>query len=224
MSLGDVRPGDIGFGPIHGAVGAGIGAAQLALAAAERGWVWRTGVRSWWRKRHVLVVTKASITLPPGSFHHGRVYATGIITTPQAVQAMPGGAEEIELRNATHWTDEWTFLRPAYALPGQAQDVADAAREYVIRPGGTPYDFRTYGAIPLWRRGIHTKLIKDVISDTDTMMCSRLADAALRDAGWQVFDDGRLPGDVTPSELYRKLTLQPGVQIFSPIHRVTRWS
>ena len=193
-SLSDVRPGDIGFGPIHGAAGAGVGAGQLLLSLAEPGLVIKTKPREWWRKRHVIVVTEAA---------RYEKYARH----PSAVQAMPGGAEEIELAPETHWTAEWTFIRPqydrgssfeiGYENRSQGFKVARAARGFV----GTPYDFLTYGAIPLYRRGVRTERIKQIISGTDTMMCSRLADAALEAAGWNVFDDGRMRGNVTPSEL-----------------------
>jgi hypothetical protein len=43
-------------------------------------------------------------------------------------------------------------------------------------------------------------------------MCSQLADQALADAGFHVFDDGRLPQDVVPAELFRALIDMPGTQ------------
>lgn len=202
MGLEQLRPGDIGIGPIHGVTGFGVGMGQLALATIEPGLIWRQGPRKWWEKRHAGIVT-------PGN---------------RFVQAMPGGAEEIELRPETHWTAEWTFIRPEYITAemmgvgdmdshggaNQGRTVAEAARSYI----GTPYDFATYGAIPLYRVGMRTRSIKRIISDTGTMMCSRLVDAALADAGYHLFEDGRLPGNVTPSELYRQLRRLPHSVLF----------
>jgi hypothetical protein len=195
-TLADLRPGDLAFGPIHGAAGAFVGAAQLALATVEPGLIWRQGPSEWFRKRHCGVITRAE-----GA---GLEYFSGP-SRPKMVQAMPGGAEEIELTPETHWTSEWTFIRPSYVHPEVGYAVADAARGYV----GTPYDFATYAAIPPYRAGLRTARIKSIISGTDTMMCSRLLDASLADAGYHLFDDGRLPGNVTPSEAYRRLRELP---------------
>lgn len=205
-SLADLREGDLAFGPIHGFVGAGVGLAQLALATVEPGLIWRQGVKQWFRKRHCGVITKAG-------------------AVPSMVQAMPGGAEEIELRPETHWTDEWVFLRPDYAradslagVSAQANLVASEALSYI----GTPYDFLTYGAIPPYRAGLRAKALEEIISGTDTMMCSRLVDASLAAAGYHLFDDGRLPGDVTPSEAYRRL-LQLPHSVLLPAHADIGW-
>ena len=184
-----LRAGDLMFGPIGGLAGNLIvGPAQLLLAIAEPGLIWRQGVRKWYGVRHCGIVTP-----------NGRL-----------VQAMPGGVEEIEL-TAKHWTSQYVYIRPRY-WTGQGFDIAEIAHSYI----GTPYDFATYGAIPAYRRGLRTERIKRIISDTDTMMCSRLVDASLADAGFHLFDDGRLPGNVTPSEAFRRLLMMPTEMILRP--------
>lgn len=206
-----LRPGDLMFGPIKGLVGAGIGAAQVILATAEPGMVWEQGIGEWWNKRHCGIIVEASKELPPGSWYRNQQYSTGVITCPRLVQAMPGGVEEIDL-TYEKWNPDYIYIRPRYGTRSwgmnardQADVVAKAARSFV----GTPYDFLTYGAIPAYRRGIRTERIKRIISDTDTMMCSRTVDAALAAASWHLFNDKRLPGDVTPSELYRQVRSMP---------------
>lgn len=179
-----LRRGDLMFGPIHHVTGLGIGAAQVVLAAAEPGLIVRLGVRKWWRYRHTGVVSEQG-------------------ERPRLVQAMPGGAEEVDI-NAGRWTGEYVYLRPTYA-PGQGDEIADAAQSFI----GTPYDFLTYGAIPAYRRGVRTERIKQIISGTDTMMCSRLLDAACAQGRWHLFSDERLPGDVTPSEAFRRVVAMP---------------
>ena len=191
MSEPIINDGDIVFCTIAGGAGAVVAAGQLLLAAGERGWVWDTGVKEWWRKRHVGVA----------------VWHEGLLCI---VQAMPGGVEMVPL-DVTG--GKYTILRPNYSItPGdlnQAKLVARAAMEYI----GTPYDFATYAAIPAYRRGLRTQSIEEIISGIDTMMCSRMVDAALDFAHYHLFDDGRLPGNVTPSELYRQLKRQGATTI-----------
>jgi hypothetical protein len=183
------------FGPIGGLAGnLVVGPAQLLLAAAEPGLIWRQGWRKWFHIRHV-----------------------GVLTSPTTmVQAMPRGAEEIEL-TAKHWTKDYVYIRPAYTDrfstgPDQGLRVAKAARGYV----GTPYNFATYAAIPAHRAGIPIPHLDRYISSRKDMMCSQLADQCLADAGWHVFEDGRLPQDVTPSELFRKMLVMPTEMILRP--------
>lgn len=229
----DLRRGDLMFGPIKGFTGAFVGLGQLLLAVAEPGMIWKQGPGKWFRIRHCGIIVEESRQLPPGSVRHVKSgqyregpspnvdlgdnfikYETGVITAPRLVQAMPGGIEEIDL-TYEKWTPDYIYLRPDYS-PGSPFDpgwenrsqgfqVAHAARSFV----GRPYDFATYPAIPLYRRGVRTKLIKEIISGTDTMMCSRTVDAALEAAGWHLFDDGRMPGNVTPSEVYRRILEMP---------------
>ena len=195
-----LRPGDLMFGPIHGLTGIGVGLAQLLLAVAEPGMIWRQGPGKWFRIRHCGIITEeARLAKRP----QPGLPAGAASEAPKLVQAMPGGIEEIYL-DSSKWNKEYVYIRPAYEF-GQDLRVAAAARSYV----GRPYDFATYGAIPLYRRGIRTKRIEQIISDTSSMMCSRTVDAALCEGGWHLFSDGRLPGNVTPSEVYRRLLQMP---------------
>ena len=165
--LADLRPGDIMFAPIGGLVPGvfPVGLGQLAL-----GEVFRVGRLS---VRHVGIVVEASEHLPPGSsqnlrtkqWHAGSLlpeampfggefqnYPTGVITAPRLVQAMPGGAEEIELRIGTHWTPRHAYLRLPEDYPGQAENAALLAREMI----GTPYSFASYAALAAYRFGIRS--------------------------------------------------------------------
>lgn len=144
--LADLRPGDIMFAPIGGLVPGvfPVGIGQLLL-----GEVFRAGRLS---VRHVGIVVEASQHLPPGSVYRGQTYETGVITAPRLVQAMPGGAEEIELRTGTHWTPRHAYLRLPEDYPGQADDAAAIARLMV--DVGTPYSFASYASLVLWRWGV----------------------------------------------------------------------
>lgn len=166
-SLADLRPGDIQFGPIGGLVGAGVGLGQMALGEG-----WAVGAL---KIRHVGIVVEASQSLPPGTVRDrltGSYYATpemagpladspnydtyktGVITQPRLVQAMPHGAEEIEMTETTHWTPRHAYVRLPEDYPGQAADAAAIARLMVTE--GVDYSPASYLALALWHWGVKT--------------------------------------------------------------------
>lgn len=148
------------------------------------------------------------------------------MVNPRMVQAMPSGAEEVELDDR-YWTSDYVYVRPRYAALGvgsistpgssMAEDVARAARRYV----DVPYSFLDYGALAVQRvrnrgyvRPEDRTALERYVATSKHMICSQLADQALTDAGFHVFDDGRLPQDVTPGGLYgRLLELGPALVI-----------
>lgn len=190
------------FGPIGGIVPGlfpvGVGQVLLADRKARLSW------RRWWKIRHAGVVVEVG----DASYADGSDPAT----LPRLVQAMPRGAEEISMRPDRHWTDAYVYIRPAWADPavGNHPDfgyaVAHAARRYV----GTPYNFLTYGKLAAHHFHIPVPHLEKLIKSRKDMMCSQLMDQSLADAGYHVFNDGRLPQDVVPAELFRALIELPG--------------
>lgn len=130
---------------------------------------------------------------------------------PRMVQAMPNGAEEVDLDDR-YWTDDYVYVRPNYMRSHAHLDVAAAARSYV----GTPYSFLDYAAITGVRLGITNGPIRRYVTTSKHMICSQLADQAMADAGYHVFTDGRLPQDVTPGALFGKLTSMYPAAIIRP--------
>ena len=188
-TLADVRAGDIMFSKRlkPRMVEALVWGGQLILG--ETGY-----------PQHVGVVTEAA-----WAWELGREASRG----PLMVQAMPRGAEEVEMTDLRHWTGDVVFIRPRYA-EGQAEAVARAARGYV----GTPYSFLDYVSIaahhldPVWRiapGACGSQRLAQYVRDSGHMICSQLADQSMADGGWHVFDDGRLPQDVTPAALHAKM-------------------
>jgi hypothetical protein len=142
-SLAALRPGDIMFGPIGGLVGMGVGLGQLALGEAFH--VGRLSIR------HVgIVVEPVKLLLGPTE-----------VIYPRLVQAMPHGAEEIEMREATHWTPRHAYARLPEDYPGQAADAAAIARLMVAE--GVAYSFASYAALALWRWGVKTPRLEEWI-------------------------------------------------------------
>jgi len=165
----DLRPGDIGFGPLSGAAAAAMWG-QFILG--EGFTVGRLKVG------HVFVVTEESkyhqgVTLhdprqnrympiedapPPGFASYAAaesagyaVYRTGVITAPRVVEAMPRGARQADLK-IDRWTPRFAYVRLPEDYPGQADDAAAIARAMI----GTPYSFASYAALAAWRFGIAT--------------------------------------------------------------------
>lgn len=171
-SLADLLPGDLYFGPISGAVGVGVGLGQMLLGEG-----WSVGPL---KIRHVGIVVEASVHHEGVTLYDGEqdkylpideapgplrdyveaeragyvVYRTGVITAPRMVQAMPGGAEEIELTVDRHWTTKCAYVRLAEDYPGQALDAAAIARLMVSE--GVAYSFGSYAALALWHWGLET--------------------------------------------------------------------
>lgn len=109
------------------------------------------------------------------------------------VEAEPGGAVHVPLHydlNRMFW------LRPP--SPEVGQRVAAAAITLV----DTPYSFLDYDALAMHRLHVPVPGLRHYIQDTGHMICSQLADEAARRGGWQLFDDQRWSGYVTPGAIW----------------------
>lgn len=185
-SLADLRPGDLGFGPIGGGAGVAVWLGQGILGK------WSKEDR---KVRHAYVVTQS------GGF--GTV-------PPQCVEAVAGGVRRADIGD--RWGADWLYVRPAYTNHYQAREVARHA-ENMLK---VPYNWLNYPALTAHHVRLPVPHLDRWIAEVDgrgyprSVICSQHVDAALTLAGFQVFDDGRLPQDVWPSALYRRLlTLGP---------------
>jgi cell wall-associated NlpC family hydrolase len=114
------------------------------------------------------------------------------------VQAMPGGAEMIRLEDANEPV-VWSSL-PLTAA--QRMWIS----EHAIALVGTPYSFLDYASVALAHYRIRPRWVREFVADSGHLICSQLVDEAYRRAGIELFSDGRLPGDVTPGDLWRLLS------------------
>lgn len=128
--LADLRPGDIGFGPLAGGWGS---LAMWGEVVADGGF-------------HV------------GELNVGHVFEvvstwTGPTGTPivEVVEAMPGGARRVTI-GPERWGPHYAYCRPAEDYPGQGLDAAAIACLMV----GIPYSPASYAALAAWRFGLHT--------------------------------------------------------------------
>lgn len=213
-SISDLRPGDIGFGPLNSR-GAKllVDAGQLMLGEGFR--VGRLNIE------HVFVVTDAEDP------------TVGDYWQPRAVEAMPSGAREVGIGG--RFTPEYAYVRLPEDYPGQAQDAAAIARAMI----GTPYSFASYGALALWKFGLKTPRLERWIDrrkppvpfegngtfrDNGTngfvslpaeAICSVLADQAWSLTGKKIMQ-GVAHQCVTPGALAQRLLEMPGTQWMWP--------
>lgn len=217
-TIGDLRPGDIGFTSIPGAVGLGISLGELILGDGFR--IGKLDVR------HVFVVTKGvDLPGPDGYIKDG--------SAAQCVEAMPSGAVETWFAQ-DRWTPEYAYVRLPEDYPGQAADAAAIARAMI----GTPYSFASYAALAAWRFGLKTKRLeawidrrRPPVADGAWLrstrglkplalpaeaICSVLADQAWALTGKQVMPAGTPHQCVTPGALAKALLEMDGAKWLWP--------
>jgi len=219
--IDDLRPGDIGFGPIRGGAGLLVSAGQLLLGEG-----FRVGALD---IRHVFVVVEALHDEGPSA-----QYPTGVINKGSIVEAEPGGAVESPLM-LDHWTRKFAYVRIPEDYPGQADDTAAIARAMI----GTPYSFASYAALAAWRMGMKTPKLERWINrrgpavEIETQhrlnpsplardyhlpreaICSVLADQAWSLTGKKIME-GVAHQCVTPGALARRLLTYPGAEWIWP--------
>ncbi|MFJ3248349.1 hypothetical protein [Streptomyces sp. NPDC086782] len=115
------------------------------------------------------------------------------------VQAMPGGAELIALEDANE-----PYVWSTGKIPLTATERFDICVN-ALSLVGTPYSFLDYASIALAHYRIRPAWVRDFVASTGHLICSQLVDEAYLRAGVHLFDDGRLPGDVTPGDLWKLL-------------------
>jgi len=123
-------------------------------------------------------------------------HAGVVVEDGNVVEAEPGGAR---LGSVQYYLEnKAVFATGRIPLTEeQRQKIVDEATSLV----GTPYSFVEYLAIGLHRFGLRLGCIDRYITDSGHMICSQLVDEVYRRAGVHLFNDGRLPQDVTPGDI-----------------------
>lgn len=155
-----------------------------------------------------------------GKWHNSKVNHTGIyVGDGKIVEAKPNGAALSDwdtYGTNAHWsiggmgyrkTDG--TLAPLKLTDAQRLWVAAEAKKLV----GVPYGFLDIVAIALAQQRLDSRV--DVrkalaeqpwwvqrIEDMHTLICSQLVDTAYANADQHLFEDGRLPGLVSPNDIY----------------------
>lgn len=125
-------------------------------------------------------------------YEHAFVYVgSGLIVESQA-----DGARMTDLTNYNPSSIAW-YEAPRF----KGEQIANEAVNLI----GTPYSWMDYFALAAVRFNLpmSSKILRKYVADSGHMICSQLVDEAYLRAGVHLFNDGRLPGDVTPADLYQ---------------------
>ena len=140
-----------------------------------------------------------------------RVQHAGIyIGCNETIEAMPGGAIRGDIRRYRPEDIVWSSGYEIYGVgPDYDGPLTNVERGVIaltaIGYQGTPYSFLDYLGLALARFRLRPRWLKAYIASTGHMICSQLVDQCYLEAGVHLFKDGRLPGDVTPADLYNVL-------------------
>jgi hypothetical protein len=116
-----------------------------------------------------------------------------VLDDETVLAAQPGGARIDKLSD---YKNKAVYLQ---------RDLTDEQRATIVKEAraleGLPYSFLDYLALALARFGIKPQWLKKYIANTGHMICSQLCDEVYRRAGIHLFNDDRLPQEVTPGDL-----------------------
>lgn len=181
QSVADLQVGDVGFGVIPGRVGGIVSFGQWLIDAANLAHG-RTTEQSWFT--HTWIVY--------------RIDSAGA----WIIEAMPHGANGRCLKGYDRIGPGYGWARPV--APELSTDAKMMVRQVATEYIGTPYSFLDYLSLALLHLGLPRALTARRVTDSGHMICSQLVDTVLTRAGVHLFDDGRLPQDVTPGALFRR--------------------
>lgn len=197
-SVNDLRPGDLGFTAIGGRVGATVLALQGSI--------------------DVINICKGKRLENAGWITHAYMITEVRDGLAFAVEAMPRGARRVVMGgHGQAGTERFALDDPAdrsvgvldrlgpgfaYVRLPMAATLAHDAAGHATEAIGTKYGWLDYASIAALHLGLPRELLRSRIERSDRMICSQLVDWALCSAGYHLFDDGRLPQDVTPGALF----------------------
>lgn len=153
------------------------------------------------------------INRDPSKWTHAMV----VLDDGTAFEAQPGGAvitplEEyadrpgtmVEFFETPHFEDGKVVGYDKLPLkPIMTDHIRREIVRYARDLGDVGYNWGTYLYLALYRFGIRPEWLKRRIKDDRRVICSQAADLVYDLAGVHLFNDGRMPYDVTPGDLAR---------------------
>ncbi|MFE6912282.1 hypothetical protein [Streptomyces erythrochromogenes] len=132
-----------------------------------------------------------------GFSEHGHAFL--VLPDGELIEAQPSGAAVCSLTR--YGRAHVIYVCPSDLTAEQRLEICAAALRYV----GVPYGFLDYAAIAAHRIHLPVPGLRRCIASSRQQICSQLVDQAYKDAGVELFTDGRWAGYVTPGALYRRL-------------------
>lgn len=134
-------------------------------------------------------------------YNHAGIY----VGNGKIMEARPGGA-------GLNFVDTYDGMVWSHfdLTAAERSDIVAAALECA----GKPYGWLDIAAIALAQKRLGATVDSETwwvkrVSNIDTLICSQLVDLCYGDAGVHLFNDGRLPGLVSPGDLGRLLDPVP---------------
>lgn len=113
----------------------------------------------------------------------------------EIIEAQPGGAQ----LTINHYATSDVRYSHLPLTMEQRIEICNQAKQLI----GVPYGWLDIISIGLLQYGIKPKFIRERVRTSKNLICSQLVDFDYLLGGVHLFDDGRLPMDVTPGDLAR---------------------
>lgn len=121
-------------------------------------------------------------------------HAFVVLENGTLIEAEPGGARIVPI---SEYNKQITGFLSLPLTDEQRARIVELAKTYE----GTPYSFLDYAAMFLYRLRIRLPGIRRRVESSGHLICSQLADKMEQDVNFQLFDDGRWNGYVSPGGL-----------------------
>ena len=143
----------------------------------------------------------------PSRYQHAGIILDGDGTI---LEAEPGGAR---IANISEYQGRGVLVcdGPVQQWIQRAASTGDPSaelawiRDRIVREArklvGVPYSPLDYLALALLHLHLPSGWVRHRVQRSGHLICSQLVDAVYQRAGIQLYDDGRLPGDVMPADL-----------------------
>ena len=129
-------------------------------------------------------------------FNHAFLYWYG----EEIIEAQPGGAVCV----VNHYRAAGVLHSHLSLTTEERIAICNQAIQLVSEP----YGWLDIFSIGLLQYGIKPKFIRDRVEHSKNLICSQLVDFAYLLGGVHLYNDGRLPMDVTPGDLARLIELE----------------